>query len=374
MSGAVTSDAATGTGGRLPAVFELFGDLEGKLPWMDLGMRTAPVHRLSNLPHGNLWIKRNDLVSDLYGGNKVSKLEFALGEAVWKGKKRVLTMGSLGTNHGLATTMYCGRIGLPCAILLYDQPVTRYVRRNLLLCHRHGAELIYMKQIFDAGTAFYLTERFKRRDTFFMYAGGTTTLSTLGPLSGAIELARQVESGLLPAPKYVFCPHASNGTLAGLILGFRLAGLDTTVIGVEVGVAKLGPLPLGTPGAVALSMRKTLSMLRRASKLVPDVDLPVPLILGGYLGRGYGHPTREGIAAMKLFAELEGIELEPVYTGKACAALLDFVNCQARSREPVLYWHTYNSVDLDAEAATVDYRELPTELHHVFERELEETC
>ena len=374
MGPVAAGEGAGRSGRRLPAVFELFGDLEGKLPWMDLGTTTAPVHRLSDLGHDNLWIKRNDLVSDLYGGNKVSKLEFALAEVVEKRKKRVITMGALGTNHGLATAIYCERLGLQCTILLYDQPVTRYVRRNLLLCHKHAAELVYMKEIFAAGVGFYLTERLKRPHTYFLYAGGTTTLSTLGPLSGAIELRRQVDSGLLPAPKYALCPHASNGTLAGLTPGLRLAGLETTVIWVEVGVAKLGPLPLGTPGAVALSMSKTYGMLRRASKLVPEVSLPAPVILGGYLGDGYGHPTREGMAALELFRNREGIELDPVYTGKACAALLDFVRSPARSHEPVLYWHTYNSVDLDADAASVDYRELPPELHHVFECELEDAC
>lgn len=117
---------------------------------------------------------------------------------------------------------------------------------------------------------------------------------------------------------------------------------------------------------------KTYGLLRHASRLVPDVTPGTPVILGGYLGNGYGHPTGEGMAVLELFKSREGIDLDPVYTGKACAALLDFVRNPSRAEEPVLYWHMYNSVDLDADAASVDYRELPPELHHVFEGEFEE--
>lgn len=214
----------------------------------------APVQRLTNLGRDNLWIKRNDVISPVYGGNKVCKLEFSLAEALARGKKRIVTLGAIGSNHGLATAIFCRRLGLECALLLFDQPVTSYVRRNLLLFFKNGAELFYQSGMTWAGFKFYVAERLKDPRAFFLYAGGTSPLGNLGPVSGALELKRQVGRGLLPEPRYVLCPHASNGTLAGLTLGFRLAGFDTTVIGVRVGVAKTGPLPLSTPGVAAASV------------------------------------------------------------------------------------------------------------------------
>jgi D-cysteine desulfhydrase len=112
----------------------------------------SPVQRLEHLGHGNLWIKREDILSTVYGGNKVRKLEFVLADAIEKHRDRVVTLGALGTNHGLATAIFCQRLGLGCTLLLFDQPVTSYVRRNLLLDHKYGAELVHSGNLSGSGS------------------------------------------------------------------------------------------------------------------------------------------------------------------------------------------------------------------------------
>jgi D-cysteine desulfhydrase len=350
-----------------PALFERFPELSEKIGWVGLETSPSPVQRLEHFDHDSLWIKREDILSTVYGGNKVRKLEFVLADAIAKHKDRVVTVGAIGTNHGLATAIFCQRMGLECTLLLFDQPVTSYVRRNLLLAHKHGAELVYSKGIVRLGVNFYLSARLKYRRARFLYAGGSSPLGTLGAVSGALELAGQVEEGLCPIPDYVICPTASNGTMAGLSLGFMLAGLETRVIGVRVSMKNVGPLPLNTPGTVTRMMKSVHRLMARHSSSIPDLRFERPILLESYCGDGYGCPSTAGNRALEIFREREGIALDPVYTGKTCAALLDFIEDPGHADDTILYWHTYNSIDYSQEAQELDYRELPSQFHRFFQ-------
>ena len=350
-----------------PILFEKYPGLAGRIPWMNLETSPSPVQRLEHFGHPDLWIKRDDLISPVYGGNKVRKLEFALAEALGEGRSRVVTMGGIGSNHALATAIFCRRLEIPCTLLLYDQPVTPYALQNLKLYQRYGADIVYKKTIFRTGLDFYMTGRVLRRNTSFIYSGGSSTAGTLGYVNAAFELVQQIADGLMPEPDYLICPLASNGTMAGLMLGLTLAGSHIKVVGVLVAMKRFGPMALNTPGTVSRFMRDALAMMRAASAEVPDVALPEPVILDGYLGEGYGYPTVAGNAAIEAFAELEGIRLDPVYSGKAASGMLDFAKQPEHRDERVLFWLTYNAVDLSAEAAAVDYRDLPRGLHKFFE-------
>ncbi len=328
-----------------PRLFEFFPDLADNIGYINLETSRSPVQQLSNLGHENLWIKRDDIVSTVYGGNKVRRLEFVLADAINKGKDRIVTMGAIGTNHGLATAIFCNRLGLKCTLLLFDQEITPYVRQNLALFHRYGAEIIYLKTIIRMSADYYITSRLKYPGAYFLYAGGSSPIGTLGAVNAALEFAEQVEQGQCPAPDFVICPTASNGTMAGLMLGFMFAGLDTQVIGVRVGMKKFGPLQFNTPGTVARMIKSVHKLMKKNSKMVPKLKFSKPVIIDDYFGGGYGRPTPEGNAALKIFEQKENIKLDPVYTGKTCAALLDFIKQPGRAEDTVLYWHTFNSVD-----------------------------
>jgi 1-aminocyclopropane-1-carboxylate deaminase/D-cysteine desulfhydrase-like pyridoxal-dependent ACC family enzyme len=350
-----------------PVLFEKHPGLSGRIPWMRLETSPSPVERLEHFGHEHLWVKRDDLISPVYGGNKVRKLEFALAEALSKGKSGVVTMGGIGSNHALATSIFCQRLEIPCTLLLYDQPVTLYALQNLKLYSRYGADIVYQKTILRTGLDFYVTGRVTRRNAAFIYSGGSSTAGTLGYVNAGFEIARQVGEGLMPEPDYLVCPLASNGTMAGLMLGLALAGMKTRVVGVLVAMTHFGPVPLNTKGTVTRFMRDALRLMREASPEVPDIALPEPVILEGYLGKGYGYPTDAGNAAIEAFREAGGIRLDPVYSGKAASGMLDFIEDPGHRDDIVLFLVTYNAVDMSAEAAAVDYWDLPPELHKFFE-------
>lgn len=352
-----------------PALFDLFPSLREKISWIALGFFPTPVHRLEEMGCSNLWIKRDDLDSKVYGGNKVRKLEFVLADAVERKKRRVITMGGIGTNHGLATAIYCHRLGLACTLLLFYQPVTKYVKQNMLLFHRYNAEMVYTKGMLRTGLNFYLPQKIRHPRSYFLYAGGSSPIGTLGFVNAVFELKKQIEDGLMPVPKYIFCPLGSNGTMAGLALGCLLAGLDSTVIGVRVAASYLGPLQLTTPGTVKSLMEKTYNLLKANSKEIPDIKICTPQVLNEYFGQGYGYPTKEGLHALRVLKDREDIPLDPTYTSKAFAAVIDFINDRRDATDPILYWHTYNSVDLSSETRSIDYHDLPGEFHQFFEGE-----
>ena len=138
-----------------PWLFEVFPALKQHLPWTPLVDAPTPVQPLEQISarlDREVWIKRDDKTSSEYGGNKPRKLEFLLGEALAQNRKRVVTGGGVGTNHGLATTIFGKQLGLRVTLGLFDQPVTAHVRNNLLLYHAYGAEMKYAGSFLKAAT------------------------------------------------------------------------------------------------------------------------------------------------------------------------------------------------------------------------------
>jgi len=349
-----------------PFLFARYPGLQGKVSWTSLGRFPTKVHPLKKIGHDNLWIKRDDETSEIYGGNKVRKLEFIIGEVKKRRKKRIVTFGGIGTNHGLATAIYSSRHNLACTLLLFRQPLTGHVKENLLLFQKFGAEMKYKNSLLRTVISFFLTERLHYRDAYFLFAGGSNHIGTIGYVNAALELKKQVEEGLIPEPETIICPQGSNGTLAGLALGLQLVGMNTRIIGVRVAAPRLGPFPASTKGAVHDLMSKTYRYLRKNSPEIPKIRIRSPEILNRYLGPGYGHKTEAGERAARLMEDTEGIRLDPVYTAKAFAGVLDYCTYRKSAKRPVVFWHTYNSVDMSALAASVNARDLPEEFYSFF--------
>ncbi|MBU3916392.1 pyridoxal-phosphate dependent enzyme [bacterium] len=349
-----------------PIIFDYFPDLHKHVDWLDLKLKMAPVQKIAALGHDNLWIKRNDLISDVYGGNKVGRLEFILADVIKKKKTHVVTLGGIGSNHCLAVAIFSRQLGIRCTLSLFEQPLTNFVKENLLLYHYFGAEIRFFPGILRSAFDFYYAQKRKHPDAYFLESGGASVLGTLGAVNSALELKQQVEAGEIPEPDYVFYPTASNCGMAGLSLGFLLAEMKTTVIGVRTGRSRLGPFALNTPGTVLKKIQQIYQFLKSNSKMVKTLDIPTPVLINEYCGRGYGFPSPEGEKAIHLFKKLN-IRLEPVYTAKTCAALLDNLKITPYSSKTLLYWHTYNPIDYSAIASTIDYKELPTDLHYCFQ-------
>ncbi len=353
-----------------PPLMERFPGL-GRLPRVALLGAPTPVEHLPALGRAigyeALWIKRDDLSAEPYGGNKPRKLEFGIGDILDRGARAVVTFGGIGTNHGLATTIYARRCGLDCHLVLVEQPVDEHVRQNLRLFHAHGASLHLASGMASAGfqAARLLVQGLLDASggrALFLGPGGTSPLTTLGFVNAAFELKEQIDRKQLPVPSHVFLPAGTGGTMAGLLLGLKLCGLPTRLIGVRVVDSVVA-----SPGAIASLANRTLRLMRSLGA-DPDVG-PVAreevTIYDGYLGECYGACTPESLSAVGL-ADEHGITLECTYSGKAFAALRDFVRTRAPGSGPVLFWNTFNSRDLSAQAEAVDPGELPAVFQRFF--------
>jgi len=354
------------------ALFETYPALEKHLPWMLLGKWPTPVQKLDKLGkavgHENLWIKRDDLSSDFYGGNKVRKLEFMLAEARRKGVKWAITFGGIGTNHGLATTAHASRLGIRTALILIKQPLTAHVQENLLLDRYFGAEIHYAPNM-AVGLLQTAGVYLRRLKVYFIPPGGSSTLGSIGYVNAALELKKQVEAGLLPEPEHIYCALGSKGTMAGLMLGTRLAGMKTRVTGVRVASEWV------TKSESIVHLANNMAaLLRKYDKDVPKIKFTLDdvHVNHDFFGGLYGSVTEQGRQAIELMQKTEGIRLEDVYTGKTMAALLDFIarNPELRST-PILYWHTYNGADLGRLLVeNHDFTALPRELQWCFDEKL----
>ncbi|MGD2270574.1 MAG: pyridoxal-phosphate dependent enzyme [Desulfobacterales bacterium] len=343
---------------QYPLLFRYFADLQGEIPWKQLGEFPTPVRKLDSLGPKNLWIKQDNLSSSIYGGNKIRKLEFVLADVLKQKKKSVVTLGAIGTNHGLATAIFAEKLGIGCTLLLFKQPVNRDVKEKLLLFAKYNARMMYCTTKLRAALAFYVTMRIKHPAAYFLYAGGSSPTGTVGFVNAAFELKSQIESGVVPEPAVIFCPAGSNGTLAGLTLGVMLAGLKSKTVGVRVSASHLGPIQICTPDAVLRLMKSTYRYLRKNGQTIPELELKAPLILNDYFGEGYGRPTKAGNEASAL-AKKADVVLDSTYTAKTFAAVLDYCQVHSSESEPVLYWHTYNSVDMAAKINWSDADKLP---------------
>jgi len=354
--------------GFKPTLFRKYPELAQKLPYIGLGVLPTPVHLLEHLGIENLWIKRDDLSSPVYGGNKIRKLAFILAEARQRKIRHLITLGGIGTHHGLASVIFSHRMGINCTLLLYYQPVTENVKLVLLMLAKYNARLAYQKSLWRTLASYGMLYRFRYPSAYFLYPGGSSALGTIGYVDAALELKEQVDQGILPEPEVIICPLGSGGSLAGLALGLQLSGMNTRVVGVRVIASHLGPFQACTSATVAGQMKNAYAYLKKRGRDLPDIALNAPLVLDDYFGGGYGRPTQAGSSAYHLMRTNEGILLDPTYTAKTFAAVLDFCRSQRRDRHPVLYWHTYNSVDLSGQAREVDYRRLPKPLQGFIEQ------
>jgi len=321
------------------------------LPYVRLGVWPTPVGRLeatSAVVGADVFVKRDDVSANAYGGNKVRKLEFLLGQVVAERRRTVVTFGAVGSNHVLATAVHGARLGLEVHAVLAPQPPTPNLSSNLLGDIGAGAILHPVASFEEAQAegalgARELTER-DGVEPMVIPFGGTSTVGTLGFVSAALELAGQADRGELPIPDLVYVPLGSMGTAVGLAIGFALAGLPTQVVGVRVVPEQVA----GVPQAIQLATA-VVELLRSVDRHVPALEAAqIALeVRDGFFGQGYAVPTDAGSAAVEA-AAVDGLHLEGTYTGKAMAALLEDGHAGRLAGRRVLFWNTYNSRPLPA--------------------------
>ncbi len=357
-------------------LFDEYPDLARNIPRVELGRFPTPVKNLnligSDIGVKKLFMKCDDVSGEEYGGNKVRKLEFLLGEALKNGEKDIITFGAAGSNHALATALYSRKLNLNATLMLLPQPNARYVRNNLLMDYCSGANLeFYPGQVTAALSAYVQALRNKhlrKAPTRVIPFGGTTETGTAGFVNAAFELRDQVEKRKLPEPDFIYVPLGSMGTAVGLMLGIKAANLKSKVVAVRV-----VPFEIANHRKMKILFDKTSRFLNRADPSFPRYELTEDEIIinEGFFGGRYGLFTRESADAVSYADKKEGIKLEGTYTGKALAALIDDAKRNFLKDRVVLFWNTYNSRDFSEIIGSVDYRKLPRPLRGFFENSVQ---
>ncbi len=335
----------------------LFNEFPGfnRLPWMRIGRFPTPLKRLRALEreigYGQLWMKREDLCDHQFGGNKVRKAEFILADLLSKGKDKIITAGGFGSNYVLAMSIYGRRYGITNHAILFPQPFTRLTARNLALNNYFGTRMYYCPSPLLAPA--YVLDRFfayggisSRSKVAIGPPGGSSPLSSLGYIDAMLEIYHQVNKGMMPVPDYIYVPLGSNGTYAALLLGVKILGLPTKVIGVRI-----IDYAVGNRLSVWLLIQGILRLFKQHGHPLPPkiVTMRDILILHRYIGKGYGCYTDGCIETMRRVKRAEGIQLEGVYTAKAFHGMLDFIakNYHSIQEGKVhLFVNSFNSVDL----------------------------
>jgi len=360
----------------MPVIFEQFPGLASSLPHVPLGVFPTPVDRLERLGEdlglGGLWIKRDDLSGETYGGNKIRKLEFLLGRAVAERRREVMTYGAAGSNHALATAIYAKAIGMRGISMLTPQPNARYIRKNLLMSLAVGAELIHCGSHRYRKPKTLATCMGKRlaygRTPMIIPVGGTSPLGTVGFVEAAFELAAQIRDGVLPEPDMIYVAFGSMGTAAGIALGLKAAGIAS-----HVEMVRVVPEMMSNSGKFRSLVAETAALLHSADPSFPGIE-PGDLncaLRDGFFGEEYARFTPEGVEAMKRMKDTEGIVLEGTYTGKTFAALLADAGSGRLKGKTALFWNTYNSRDLTPHIRDLDYHDLPRPFHRYFEEDFQ---
>jgi D-cysteine desulfhydrase len=307
----------------------------------------TPIEELPRLSEHlggpRILIKRDDQTGLAFGGNKTRKLEFLVADAMQQGARTLVTGGAIQSNHCRQTAAAAARYGLGCILVLTGDKPDRPTA-NLLLDQFFGAEIVtvtdrsvrdqVLQETFDGAEA-------RGRQPYLLPYGGSSPIGALGYAFAMDEFMQQDTHA-----DWMVFGTSSGGTHAGLVLGQRLHGYAGKVLGISIDE----PREWLTSHVSALATQASELLGRRIDFTPDDV-----LATDAYCQAGYGVLTDGEREAVKLFARTEGLLLDPVYTGRAAAGLIDLVRLgHFASDETVLFWHTGGQPALFADKYSAD--------------------
>jgi len=321
----------------------------GSLPLAGIATLPTPIDPFRaewpGEPIGRVFVKRDDVTSPVYGGNKVRKLDLLLGDALAKGASSVLTFGAYGSNHALATAVHARALGLTPHVVLSPQEPGPYAPATLL-AHAGLGTVLHLTSGWDgrreAVRAMRAIAEADGAEPYVIPMGGSNALGAVGYVNAAFEVAEQVRvsAGELVPPDVVYVAGGTLGTAIGLAVGFAAAGAATRVEAIRVTPTELANMEVAHDLA-----EKTIALLRSRDERFPDLGFPdlAFTLRDDHFEPGYGVVTPETEEAVALAAQA-GLRLETTYTGKAFSAMLeDARRGRLRRGEVVLFWDTYSS-------------------------------
>lgn len=298
----------------------------------------TPVEALPRLQHAltaeiqgecpRLLVKRDDLTGLAMGGNKTRKLEFVLAEALANGARTLVTVGAAQSNHCRQTAALAARAGLDCILVLSGEPQDQ-PSGNLLLDEIFGAEIIWtsrpereqvLQDTFNAAWA-------QGRRPYLIPLGASNALGAL-----AYEAAFQEFLAQNTPADWIVVASSSGGTQAGLVLGARRAGWNGRILGISIDEPQAHLQAVVADYANQAADRLNSQLRISAEDVLVNAD---------YLGDGYGVYSAVEQEAVELFARREGLLLDPVYTGRAAAGMINLIRKGFfAAGQTVLFWHT----------------------------------
>ena len=322
------------------------------LPRYPLATLPTPLQRARNLEAAlgpqcpRIYLKRDDLTGLAFGGNKARKLEYLLADALANDATTLVTEGAAQSNHARITAAAAAIAGLRCVLVL-DARHGSEVAGNLLLDHLLGAEVrIVPDKASRTALMASIGEELRAAGErpYVIPTGGSVPIGAAGYMAMVAELLAQlVTAG--EAPSRLYFATGSLGTQAGLVVGARAFSAPFTVYGVAVEHPVQELIADGV--TLANGTAELLGIDQRFS--VADITID-----GAFIGADYGVPTEEGIEAIRLLARTEAVFLDPVYTGKAMAALISHARAgQLDPNEAVVFLHTGGGPSLFATGTTL---------------------
>ena len=315
-----------------------------RVPLAALPTPVDEVPRLSRHLGCQIYVKRDDLTGLAMGGNKTRKLEYLVADAISAGAKTLITAGAPQSNHCRQTAAAAARMGLRCVLILSgEKSQAQTSTGNILLDRLLGAEIVWTEGLGRDEMMDQVLEREKQagHQPYLIPYGGSNPIGAAAYAVAMLEFAAQQVD-----VEWVVFATSSGGTQAGLALGARLAGLKARLHGISV----------DKPSSPFRDQVAELAN-RTAEKVGADPRIrPEELIVDDrFLGAGYGKPDALELGAINLFARLEGMLLDPVYTGRAAGGMLSMI----RTREippgaRVLFWHTGGTPALWAYSAQLE--------------------
>ncbi|NLG51089.1 MAG: D-cysteine desulfhydrase family protein [Chloroflexi bacterium] len=310
--------------------------MHNRIPRVSLGHFPTPIDhlpRLSRLLGGpQIYVKRDDLTGLAGGGNKTRKLEYLIADALEQGATTVLTTGAVQSNHARQTAAAAARFGLRCYLVLRSM-APEHTTGNLLLDRLLGARVRWAgdRNPFEVMQEIANEERVAGRKSYIIPYGGSNPIGASAYVDAMEEAVRQSLDAGIRFDVMVF-PSSSGGTQAGMVVGARAANFQGRVLGISVDEQS---------EPMRQNVQELAELTRAYLGLRFELDPEDIEINDDYLGGGYAVMGAAEREAIQLVAREEGLLLDPVYTGRAMAGLIDLIRQGAFQRDQtVLFWHT----------------------------------
>lgn len=328
-----------------------------RFPRVRLAHLPTPLERLDRLTKElegpEIWIKRDDCTGLSTGGNKTRKLEFLMAEAQAENADLVMTQGATQSNHARQTAAAAAKLGMDCHLLLEDRTQStdpNYLHNgNVFLDHLHAATDEKRGPGLDMNAEMEtVADRFRAegRKVYTIPGGGSNATGALGYVNCALELVSQANDRGLVIDHLVHAT-GSCGTQAGLVVGLQAMNSKIPLLGISVRAAREAQEQNVFKLAQATAAKLGCPNVVKSEHVRANSD---------YVGPGYGLPADDTLEAITLFAQLEGILLDPVYSGKGAAGLIDLIRKgHFKKGERVVFLHTGGSAALFGYTSKFDF-------------------